>query len=66
MTVRPHGVRTSPLVTLDRCAPAVTCIGVMAGESGGCGIRTHGDTHAPQRFSRPPPSATRRTLRRQL
>ena len=32
--------------------------------SGGCGIRTHGDDHSPQRFSRPPPSATRRTLRR--
>lgn len=29
---------------------------------GGCGIRTHGDDHSPQRFSRPPPSATRRTL----
>src|ERR1017187_9714412 len=30
--------------------------------SGGCGIRTHEEAHAPYRCSRPPPSATRRTL----
>jgi integrase len=30
--------------------------------SGGRGIRTHGTSHPAQRFSRPPPSATRRAL----
>ena len=46
MTACPHAVPIRAGLAGDRRAAAFALLGVMAGQSGGCGIRTHEETHA--------------------
>jgi hypothetical protein len=47
MTRCPHSVPTVAGEAADRCEAFAALLDVLAGQSGGCGIRTHEDASTP-------------------